>query len=448
MNAARPQRILERLSRASPPPWLSTIAWYYPFTLAGTLLLAAALGLLARGLVRENSYAVLLSLLALGVLALLALATRLSAGRLSPRQPHWQWDTSASLYARRAEQRTTLLSEGLRAPPFFRVHFLVSGPMRVGRNASLYLRRELSVASGAQHQLTLYFPLCGVFAARGRFSVRDVFGLTRARLGETLRRTLTILPLTLARQSPPLAEPAVGLEEKSRRRSSEEEKYYMREYLPGDRFRDINWKVSSRLAELITRISPVTQEKTTVIPVFFRHYWRPRRESLESIAHLNVVKGWLLCFLRAMKQEHPEVQFRLYSGHGVTPVESEEDIERWAAELAGLTFQAEMEGFSERLAEEEAYVFNTPFDSELPRFLASLGAARVYLFRTATAEAGSLEGVHPLPILQPPCPCLPGGWILRRERRLGAAGTARSGLAGLAPGQGLLEELPLAAALS
>ncbi len=392
----------------------------YPLTLAGSLLLVAALYLLGRGLALENPYGVLLALLALLVLTALSVTARLQANAFRRRQAHWHWDSSVALYARRAGLSQALITDPIRTLPFFRVHFAVSGTLKVGRKAVLRMRREISFALGTRHPIGVYFPLCGMFTGTGRFAVRDIFGLSLARFGEEAKRTLAIQPASFTQKSIPLPEPSVGFEETSRKRSSEEEKYFMREYLPGDRFRDINWKVSSRLDELITRISPVTQEKTTILPVVFRNFREKERENLDSIMHLNIIKSWLMAFLRAMKQEHPEMHFRITSGAGSWLLQSDEDIERFGWELPGVFFQREAGAVFQSPAEEELFVFSTAFDRGLPAFLSSQAQARQYVFRTTTAEAGEDGESTAVVLFQPGCACLPGSWVLRKEPGLEA----------------------------
>jgi hypothetical protein len=294
-----------------------------------------------------------------------------------------------------------LITDSIRTLPFFRVHFAVTGTLKVGRKAVLRMQREISFAQGTRHSIGVYFPLCGTFSGTGGFAVRDIFSLSLARFGDELKRNLAIQPASFTQKSIPLPEPSVGFEETSRKRSSEEEKYYMREYLPGDRFRDINWKVSSRLDELITRISPVTQEKTTILPVVFRNFRDKERENLDSIVHLNILKSWLMAFLRTMKQEHPEMHFRIISGAGNWMLQSDEDIERFGWELPGIFFQREAGAVFQTPAEEELFVFSTAFDRGLPAFLSSQAQARQYVFRTINA-------------------CLPGSWVLRKEPGLKA----------------------------
>jgi hypothetical protein len=432
-TSSSPSIRLRKSTKAALRGRLRSFLFYFPFTLAGSLLLAVALYLLGRSLAQDNPYGVLLALAALLVLAALAVTSRIQANRYRRRQVHWHWDSSAALYARRPGLSQALMTETLRTLPFFRIHFTLRGRLRVGRKASLRIQRETSFAEGQRHPIDLYFPLCGIFACRARFSVHDIFGLSRARFGEEMVRNLPVQPASFTQRSIPIPEPSVGFEETSRKRSSDEEKYYMREYLPGDRFRDINWKVSSRLDELITRISPVTQEKTTILPVVLRNFRDREAESVESIVHLNIIKSWLMAFLRIMKQEHPEMQFHLTSATGSWLLQNDEDIERFGWELPALFFQRDTGSVFQGPPEEELFVFSTAFDRGLPAFLSAQAGARQYVFRTAVAEEeGQREGTTVV-MFQEGCACLPGSWVLRREPRLKAPRVS-------SPASGKLEE--------
>jgi hypothetical protein len=426
------------MNKARLPSWLQAIAFHYPLSPTGSLLLVLAIALVGRG--AANPYALALGALTLAVLTLLAAASTLQALRLPAHALHW--DTSAGLQARQPDASHRVLAESLHTWPLLRVHFRLRGTLRVGRGAALLVRREIAFAASGEHALPMALPLAGLLDCRGAFHVGDLFALTRARFGEEQRRTLPVLPAGFSTRPLARIEPATGLEEQSRPRSSEEEKYFMREYVPGDRFRDINWKVTGRLAELVTRISPITQERTTILPVHFRNLraggGRPRqRDGLEAVAHLNVLKSWLLAFLRTVKQEHPQMQFRLVSAESTWLLQSAEDIERFAAELSGLFFQREVAGELLSAAESsgELFVFSTPYDRLLPAHLASQAGARVSLFRTRRAEQAPKS--KPLALLQSGTGCLPGAWALRRDAAPASAGAA-------APGGPLrLEEEPL-----
>ena len=65
----------------------------------------------------------------------------------------------------------------------------------------------------------------------------------------------------LGDQSAPPVNISVGYDTTQRAQTADEEKYFMREYMPGDRMKDINWKASSRLDQLNTGLR-ITRQKT------------------------------------------------------------------------------------------------------------------------------------------------------------------------------------------
>lgn len=410
----------------------------WPFSLAGTALLAASLVLLGRSFATGNPYELVLALFGLGALLLLVLGGRLRVFRLS--RLEFEWDAGRPAMAGPEAGEHRLLAPAFRTGIFYRLHFRVSGWQAAGRGAWLRVAAETSTREGGAIPLRLYFPFCGEFRARAQLTVRDIFGLTRAGLrAREEERALVVLPAPFPRARTYAVEAVGGFEEKNTRKSSDEERYFMREYMPGDRFRDINWKASSRLSQLVTRISPFTQEKTRVIPVLLRHFREPAPETVDSLAHLNVLKSWLLSFLRLVKQEHPEYHFMVWTGQGMERLETEEDIERFAFVLSALFFQQDPLDFPAERGWEELYVFTTPYDRHLPTVLAQLPPSVPRVFRTRAAVKGEADPCR-YPLLDSlESLYLPGTWILRRDRRL-AESAAGSPLAVA----GRLVEAPIA----
>jgi hypothetical protein len=358
-----------------------------------------------------------------------------------------QWDTGDPPRAGSAPVRQRITVPGVRPAAFYRVHFKISGPMTVGRRASMYVAGEASAPSGDALEVDLSLPLCGELRAHGRCRVRDIFGLTGAGIGGDMERTLTVQPPPFTSERTYRVEAAGGFEEKTRQRISDEERYYMREYIPGDRFRDINWKASSRLTQLITRISPYTQEKTKLLPVELRNYRADRPETVESLVHLNVVKSWLLFFLRKMKQDDPRVSFLVGSGRGIVRLETEEDIDRFSVELGGLHFQDENEVTHPRMEDHpdlpgdaesgRLFVFSTPYDRGLQRRLHASRSMRVRVFMTragAGAAGGDgsgggngFGGAGVRLFTSAGTMPLPGWWVFRRDRHMTAPAGDRDG---------------------
>lgn len=417
MSALNSQRALKEFLKK-----IHRIAFlYYPLSAGGTILFVIALVLLLRGLSFQNPYALLLSLAALLLLILLVFLGRLQAIRFKRVSIHW--DSSSPLYARKSGPVHWLHSEAGKTKYFFRFHCHLSGRMTVGQNASLFLYRKIALVQVADHPLPLYFPLSGTWAARIRYEIRDIFGLTRSGFGLPPVRMLTVHPAPLERFLKRTIDPALGYEDKSRKKSSEEEKYYMREYIPGDRLRDINWKASSRLAVLITRISPVTQEKTRQISIDFRHFWKKKRETVESIAHLNAIKSRLLAFIRENKREHPEYRFRIRTARGIHLLETEEDIRQFSSELSSLFYQGDPYSLSPLSVAGDLFIFTTVFDETLSA--SALPRAKIHLFTTSRGRGEAIRIFEAEAF-----PVVPGTWALRRER-IEAAPTTLPGWAAM-----------------
>ncbi len=397
--------------------FIKKIYFYYPFTISGTILFSISIFLLGRGWASGNPYGLMLSLTALLILAAIVIGGRMQAVSFDRLQI--QWDSSRPLQARRQGLEHIVWAEGKRTFYFYRLHFTLRGKMTVGQNASLYVYQETSFTGGGSQVVPLYFPLCGIFHAKGSFKVMDIFGLTRAVFGSEQVRELTVQPLSLSDSESLPVEAMAGLEQKQRRKSSDEEKYYMREYIPGDRFRDINWKVSSRLSELFTRISPVTQEKTKSIAVEFRHFRRQMGETVESIVHLNYIKGWLLSFLRSIKKDNPEYHFIILTGSGKVRLETEEDITRFAGELGSIFFQTDPYEPDHDPGVSEIFIFTTPYDDKLPSILQAHPETKLHVFRTVYADSDLKKNRTTVCMFKPfTLHFLPGSWIILRDKDL------------------------------
>ena len=349
--------------------------------------------LLGSAFASRSPYEFLLSVAAYCALLVAGLLCRLQAYRFS--LADFEWNTGPSLHARGAVEHS-LSTRSARAMLFFRIHFGVGWKLQAGHRATLFGYREVAGVGGTI-PMALYLPASGIAVMRSAISVRDIFGLCRAQLRPIERRELTVLPGLLGDQSAPPVDISVGYDTTQRAQTADEEKYFMREYIVGDRLKDINWKASSRLNEMITRISPVTQERTQLLHVVLRPYRRPANETLASILHLDFAKSWMITFLRVIKQNHPEYTFRVDTGDAVHQIDAVGDIDPLARSLARVHLRgadssanrgdAFADGTGHRAT--ELFVFTTLFDADLPHFITAAGARRAHVFRTSHAEKSS-----------------------------------------------------------
>ncbi len=370
---------------------IQKIATWYPLSIPGTLLFAVVIILFAGGIVNRNPYAVVIGIFGLFILLPLSGITLLQAVKLRQLQPGW--DSSLPIYAQNANSIHMLDLSGHRSFLFFRIGFSLRGRLCAGNKAFFRTSFQHCSTGGGQEPLPIYAPAAGTLHANGTFYLRDVFFLTASRLTPPLERQIPIRPPLLYKDRELDINAASGFEEQNRQKHAEEERYYMREYMPGDRFRDINWKTSSRLSTFVTRIPPHTQEKARVLSCHFRHFWSRQDESVDSIVHLNRLKSKLISFMRSLKKSANNYHFRIKTGVGEFLLETEEDISGFEDTLAGIFFTEEQPSWIETEAGGEFAVFSTLYDINLGLFLSRNIDAQIYLFRTTAPREGRSASV-------------------------------------------------------
>jgi hypothetical protein len=387
------------------------------FSPVGFAVLVVSLFILIRALYIRNAYEIVLALGVLLVWTALFAAGARGARRLADLEPGWKppsplgavppaavWGAAfaaggAVNFA--ADSAAAFVVTGLdkKTPWFFRLHFVVRG--RFFPAAALYgcsVLAETSASRGSgPAPLDLNFPMSGVFEGEGFCRLRDVLGFFSFPCGPVQPRSFPV------RSAPCMGKPFridahSGAEDRRNKFAADEERYYMREYAPGDRFRDINWKSSERIDTLITRISPDNQEKVSRVEVYFRNFisgeiprsavsgarkFFPRRESLEELWLLDRAKARLAWFLRTVRDGQSSYVFHVRAAQRSWEIKDQDELEAFLDELAGLPFapsRNEGSGEVRGAAAGELYVFSTACDEGLPAFLLARQTQPVSLF--------------------------------------------------------------------
>ena len=399
----------------------------------GAAVFLIAVIMLVRSLAGRNAYEILLSSAALLFWAVLgsagALAVRRHGAAVAGLEPLWK--PPLPLTAASSEEWQVYVS-AVHLPLFFRLHFIVRGrffPQGSAERGGCAVFAETSLPRcGGTAPLDLSFPLGGLFQGEGSFRLRDIFGFFSFPCGLSSKQTLKVRSAPCA-DAPLRIEALSGAEDRRIKSSSNEERYYMREYTPGDRLRDINWKSSGRIDTLITRISPDNREKVTLIEVCFRNYG-PGRASISELWLLDRAKARLAWFLRSAKGEKASFVFHIRSAGGSWELKGEEEIDAFLEELAALPFLPAQSGEPYAAQTEgggEVYVFSTACDAGLAAFLLTRQGQPVTLFLAQSAvrrnaAEGKAAGAE--------CDCLrlrdfPAGgsvplpsWFFQRRERL------------------------------
>jgi hypothetical protein len=397
------------------------------FSLVGFAVLVLSLFILVRALYIGNAYEIVLALSVLLVWTALFIAGVWGARRLAGLEPGWKppsplgamppaaaksaaeisaAENSAAKFSVTENSTAAFVITGLdkKTPWFFRLHFVVSGrffPAAALHGCSVLAETSASRGSGPA-PLNLNFPMSGVFEGEGFCRLRDILGFFSFPCGLIQRRSFCV-------QSAPCTGKHFritaysGAEDRRNKFAADEERYYMREYAPGDRFRDINWKSSERIDTLITRISPDNQEKVSRVEVFFRNFisgeiprpasgarkFLPRRESLEELWLLDRAKARLAWFLRTAGDERSSYVFYIRAAQRSWEIKDQDELEAFLDELAGLPFApSRNEGFGEPQGAGELYVFSTACDGGLEAFLLARRTQPVSLFLSRPPAPG------------------------------------------------------------
>jgi hypothetical protein len=365
----------------------------------GFTVLVLALIILVRSLSSRNAYEIVLSAALLCVWLALFFTGLWACKRLASLEPGWKPPSPLG-----ANTSGGALITGLdrSLPWFFRLHFLVRGRFfPAGDSAGCAVFAETSAPRTADHALlNLSFPMSGVFRGEGFCRLKDILGFFSFPCGPVQRRSFPV------QSRPCLAKPFridaySGAEDRRNKTATDEERYYMREYAPGDRLRDINWKSSDRIDTLITRISPDNQEKVTRIEVYFRNYRAGGRASLEDLWLLDRSKARLAHFLRAVKEEQASYIFQVRAAQGSWDIKDTDELEQFLEELAAIPFAPsrhnDASGDLAGAIAGELYVFSTACDGGLPAFLLSRQTVPTYVFLARPPVLGAaLEGVERL----------------------------------------------------
>lgn len=368
--------------------------------------------MLAFGIDGRNYYMMFLSILAFLVVSIAGIIGRRIALRMA-KEPADIIAESPTIAGR--PERVLHFRFSPNVPVFFRVVLSGLGFLKADKNAGYYCALE-AVGNNGFGEIVMEPPETGMLIIDARLSVSDVFGLTKNIFLPVMRKNVQILPDVWEYGKPPVFEVTGGLEEKNRREVDDEQRFYMREYVPGDRFRDINWKSSSRIGQLVTRVPPRKQMKTQTIVIELRPYKKKNLpESLDSVMQLRTLKGWLLSFIRTVKERYPDYTFRIHVGKNAYSLSNDADITSFAEKVSLLYFRPEDASVQRSEDSETAVVFSTAFDTGLSQCISQIGNENLWLFFVRSAVKNEQPDMH-IPIRFSSKPgWAPGTWIFRRE---------------------------------
>lgn len=240
------------------------IAWRFPLTVSGTIVVVVSGLLLSRAIASGNGAGVILALTALLAPFVLLVVNLLCATGYARLAAGTSWNLPAFLMAGKASTAHSLTVQQWRLPGLLSLHVDLRQLYRSGGQPAWTGRFRLRVAAAGSFPLPVVPPASGFARLELRLTVRDFFGFTRLALPDLAGGQVREVPVLPPAAATDFALPLSAAMASSSRflRSGEEEKVLTRDYILGDPGRDIHWKAYARIAKLITRVSPESREET------------------------------------------------------------------------------------------------------------------------------------------------------------------------------------------
>ena len=349
-----------------PKLFLRTIEYYYPWSFLGTLCFGVALYLAGYALSSSNLYALLIAVPLLFFMLAQLLFIRLWLLRQG--EAELIWDGTQQLTAQTPTSELRLQLSAANPPYFFRYHFAITAQLKCSRRSRFYYREEAASSANGNIRLPLYFPLCGTLNLKSKLLIRDILGFTRIRLAVSQERNFVVRPPLLEGLNIAPHYSSKRLENNQNRFQADEEKFYMREYVAGDRLKDINWKSSLRLGEMITRYASQSPKEQKLVHIEFRNVNAQKNDSLLALMHLNALKSWLLTFLTQMHRNNADHQFLVESAQTSNLLHDAQDVSNFADILAPIEYVSTQQWLASQTQAQKSnakIIFTTSFAANL-----------------------------------------------------------------------------------
>lgn len=253
---------------------------YYPFTLPGNLLFYFSIFLAGKGFAALNFTAISISLFFL--VFIIAMWGWLFFCSKSSKVERIIWKSEGSVdsagYLGNRQLITIecagLLSRGRNNKKsksflFLRYSMIVKGNAVTAGSINAFFSKRYRSDNKGLFDFNFYFPYPGTVSGNAALYIEDIFSLLRINVFNENLKDFTVTPGIKNDAVTDNKSLVKDIITKQRKYDNDIEKYLMREYVPGDLYRDINWKSSSRIDKLFTRISPGGKEETNILTFIY-----------------------------------------------------------------------------------------------------------------------------------------------------------------------------------
>ena len=225
----------------------------YPFTLPGTAALLTVLYVFGSGYADSDYQSIFIAAVFFLIFLIIFFAAFYFSGRYRLNEISVKSKGEISSSGRDKNLQSIVFEE---APPlFFRYSSVITGKFLAGNKSFKYYKRYNSDRSGVIN-FSFHFSSPGILDSVYEYFLEDIFGMMRISCGEIEKKTVRILPGLPEKAFRDSRDSMSSLVKNKKPDENDYEKILMREYMRGDRSRDINWKASSKSNTIYTRIAP------------------------------------------------------------------------------------------------------------------------------------------------------------------------------------------------
>ena len=232
---------------------MKNLSKYYPLTLPGTAAASAVLFLFGRGYADSDYQSLFIAAVFFIILLILASAAYYFSGKyyLNGISFKSRGEVSTSSYEK--DIQNIFFEE--RPPLFFRYSCAIKGRFSVTGKSFFYYNRFISDKNGII-RFSYNFKSPGLLNASLYYYLEDIFGLFRIACSPPEVKKVRSVPGLPDEVEINRKDSLTSYVKNKKPDENDYEKILMREYMSGDRSRDINWKASSKSNTIYTRIAP------------------------------------------------------------------------------------------------------------------------------------------------------------------------------------------------
>ncbi len=238
----------------------------YPFTIPGTVITLLVLYLFGTGYIRSDYQSVFIALSFFFIVMVLFSWCFYFSGKYFFNEIDFRSNGVISTSEHDKNSQMVLFEE--KPPVFYRYSMIMRGRFHAAGKSFPYFRRYSSDRDG-KIVFSLRIKSPGSLEVGTEYYLEDIFGFVRIKCSSGGRKSFNIAAGNPDEAYADSNDVPVSFEKNKKPDDNDYEKILMREYMRGDRSRDINWKASSKSNTMFTRISQGNDTEVKKINIIY-----------------------------------------------------------------------------------------------------------------------------------------------------------------------------------